>query len=60
MHDVLNFYFQLANQKNVVSLLRVNDSLKQIATAENYDANHINSLAVLMMKNCLQTRFIYY
>ncbi len=46
MHDVLNFYFQLANQKNVVSLLRVNDSLKQIATAENYDANHINSLAV--------------
>ena len=46
MHDVLNFYFQLANQKNVVSLLRVNDSLKTIATAENYDANHINSLAV--------------
>lgn len=46
MHDVLNFYFQLANQKNMVSLLRVNDSLKKIATAENYDANHINSLAV--------------
>ncbi len=46
MHDVLNFYFQLANQKNVVSLLRVNDSLKAIATSENYDANHINSLAV--------------
>lgn len=46
MHNVLNFYFQLANQKNVVSLLRVNDSLKQIATAENYDANHINSLTV--------------
>lgn len=46
MHDVLNFYFQLANQKNAVSLLRVNDSLKVIATTENYDANHINSLAV--------------
>lgn len=46
MHGVLNFYFQLANQKNVVSLLRVTDSLKIIATAENYDANHINSLAV--------------
>jgi hypothetical protein len=46
MHDVLNFYFQLANQKNVVSLLRVNDSLKVIATTENYDANHINSIAV--------------
>lgn len=46
MHDVLNFYFQLANQKNVVSLFRVTDSLKQIATAENYDANHINSLTV--------------
>lgn len=46
LHDVLNFYFQLANQKNVVSLLRVNDSLQKIGSAENYDANHINSLTV--------------
>ncbi len=45
LHDVLNFYFQLADQKNKVSLVRLNDSLKTIATAENYDANHINSLA---------------
>ena len=44
LHDVLNFYFQLANQKNMVSLLRVNDTLGKIASAENYDANHINSL----------------
>lgn len=44
LHDVINFYFQLANQKNVVSLLRVNDSLGKIASADNYDANHINSL----------------
>ena len=46
LHDVLNFYFQLANQKNMVSLLRVNDTLEKIASAENYDANHINSLTV--------------
>lgn len=46
LHDVLNFYFQLANQKNTVSLLRLNDSLREIGTAENYDANHINALSV--------------
>ncbi|MBC7696300.1 MAG: hypothetical protein H7141_12730 [Burkholderiales bacterium] len=46
LHDVLNFYFQLANQKNIVSLLRLNDSLRKIGTAENYDANHINALSV--------------
>ncbi|MES2567426.1 MAG: hypothetical protein V4565_11195 [Bacteroidota bacterium] len=45
LHDVLNFYFQLANQKNKVSLLRCNDSLRKIGTAENYDANHINALS---------------
>jgi hypothetical protein len=44
LHNVLNFYFQLANQKNLVSLLRVNDTLAKMASAENYDANHINSL----------------
>ena len=46
LHDFLNFYFQLANQKNMVSLFRTNDSLKTIATTDNYDANHINSLSV--------------
>lgn len=44
LHDYLNFYFQLANQKNVVSLLRLNDTLAEIATTRNYDANHVNSL----------------
>lgn len=44
LHNVLNFYFQLADQKNVVTLLRLNDTLKKITSAENYDANHINSL----------------
>ncbi|MCF8423090.1 MAG: hypothetical protein K9H41_01970 [Bacteroidia bacterium] len=44
LHDVLNFYFQLANQKNLVTLLRLNDTLEKITSAENYDANHINSL----------------
>jgi hypothetical protein len=44
LHDVINFYFQLANEKNVVTLLRLNDSLQKIGGAENYDANHINSM----------------
>lgn len=46
LHDFLNFYFQLANQKNMVSLFRTNDSLKTVATTDNYDANHINSLSI--------------
>ncbi len=44
LHNVLNFYFQLADQKNVVTLLRLNDTLGKITSTENYDANHINSL----------------
>ncbi len=44
LHNFLNFYFQLANQKNVVSLFRLNDTLGKICYTENYDANHINSL----------------
>lgn len=46
LHDVLNFYFQLANHKNEVSLLRLNNLLHIITSAENYDANHINALSV--------------
>ena len=46
LHDVLNFYFQLANQKNIVTLLRLNDSLRKIGSAENYDGNHVNALTV--------------
>ena len=45
MHDVINFYFQLANEKNVVTLLRLNDTLGNICSANNYDANHVNSIA---------------
>lgn len=45
LHDVLNFYFQLSNQKNVVTLLRLNKQLGKICSSENYDANHINSLS---------------
>jgi len=44
LHSVLNFYFQLADQKNLVTLLRFNDKLKTICSVNNYDANHINSL----------------
>lgn len=44
LHNVLNFYFQLANQKNMVTLLRLNDTLGKICAVENYDANHVNSL----------------
>ena len=45
-HDVINFYFQLADEKNVVTLLRLNDTLEKICSANNYDANHVNSIAV--------------
>ena len=45
MHNVLNFYFQLADQKNTVSLLRVNDKLSKICDTKDFDANHVNSLA---------------
>lgn len=44
MHDVLNFYFQLADQKNRVSLCRLDSTLKTLCTATDYDANHINSM----------------
>jgi len=46
IHDVINLYFQLADEKNVVTLLRLNDTLGKICSANNYDANHINSIAV--------------
>lgn len=46
LHNVLNFYFQLADQKNAVTLVRLNNKLEKITYAENYDANHINSLTV--------------
>ncbi len=46
IHDVISFYFQLANQKNMVSLLRCNQQLLKICTATNFDANRINALTV--------------
>ena len=46
LHTVLNFYFQLSDQKNVVTLLRLNNKLEKITATENFDANHINSLTV--------------
>jgi hypothetical protein len=45
IHNVINFYFQLADEKNAVTLLRLNDTLEKICSTENYDANHINSMA---------------
>lgn len=45
LHNVINFYFQLANQKNVASLYRLNDTLEKICFIQNFDANHINSLS---------------
>lgn len=44
LHGYLNFYLQKANNKNLASLIRVNDSLKLIAKVENFEANKINSL----------------
>lgn len=44
LHQIINFYLQVANQKNTVTLLRYNDTLNLIAFRENYDANRINSI----------------
>ncbi len=44
LHDVINFYFQLADERNLVTLLRLNDTLNKICNVNNYDANHINSI----------------
>lgn len=46
LHDVLNFQFQLSDQKSLVTLLRLTTSLQTICIAENFDANHVNSLAL--------------
>ncbi|MDF2450019.1 MAG: hypothetical protein K0R26_2523 [Bacteroidota bacterium] len=48
LHDVLNFYFQLANKKNDVSIFRVNDTLHPIGFTVNTDANHINSFSAFL------------
>jgi hypothetical protein len=46
LHDYLNFYFQKVNSKNLASLIRLNDSLKLIATAENFDVTKVNRLTL--------------
>lgn len=59
LHDAINFYFQLANQKNVVTLLRVNDKLQEICHADNIDANHINSLTAFEDEKYVCKFFLY-
>jgi hypothetical protein len=59
VHDVLNFYFQLADQKNRVSLWRLDSTLKTICTAENYDANHVNSLIAFDDENYTYKNSLY-
>jgi len=59
LHDVINFYFQLSNQKNTVKLLRLNDNLEQMAFVENYDANHINSLMTFSNEKYLYEQDMY-
>lgn len=44
LHNVLNFYFQLANQKGKVKMIRVNDTLSIIGTADDIDIAHLNSM----------------
>jgi len=44
VHDVLSFYFQKADQKNLATLCRLDSNLRLIASAQRLDASHINSL----------------
>lgn len=59
MHDVLNFYFQLADQKNRVSLCRLDSALKILCTAIDYDANHINSMTAFEDENYRYKQSLY-
>lgn len=59
LHGVVNFYFQEANQKNLVTLLRLNDTLGKICSTENYDANHINSLSAFDDEKYYYTNSLY-
>ncbi len=59
LHSVLNFYFQLSDQKNLVTLFRVNDKLESICSVTNYDANHINSLTAFDDENYIFRRDLY-
>lgn len=44
LHGYLNFYLQKVNNKNQVTLIRLNDSLKLIVKEENLEISKINSL----------------
>lgn len=44
LHGFLNFYLQKSNSNNMVTLIRLNDSLQTIAKAEHLDVSKINSL----------------
>lgn len=44
LHGYLNFYFQKTNNKNLATLIRLNDSLRLITKAENFESSKINSL----------------
>ncbi len=59
VHDVINFYFQLADEKNVVTLLRLNDTLGKICSTNNYDANHINSILAFNDETYIYKQALY-
>ena len=44
LHNYLNFYFQRSNNKNLATLIRLNDSLRLITKVVNFESNKINSL----------------
>jgi hypothetical protein len=45
LHGYLNFYFQKINSKNLVTLIRLNDSLRLITKVENFDVTKVNRMA---------------
>lgn len=44
LHGYLNFYLQKANNKNLATLIRYNDSLRLITKTGPFESNKINSL----------------
>lgn len=59
LHDVLNFYFQKADLKNLVSLCRLDSTLRLIASANDLDASHINAITAFCEEHYRDKNSLY-
>lgn len=59
LHDVLNFYFQKADLKNLVTLCRLDSMLRPVASASDLDANHINAITAFCEEHYRDKNSLY-